>query len=327
MSEGKNRKIEVTLAGDAVQDGRVSVSLFAKTLQSIQEVVFQIAGSRLKREMKGPVPAVIRKACELFLVRTEPGSLSAVLELPEKETSLFQDKTDFSEDVIEDMRKVIEAFAEVDEAKLQQTLPQPSLRRRIVNHIRAIAPSDGSDYRLSFRFNGGPPRMLIRPSKESLYRLAPIPDSYEKIEEPALKFVEAKGMAQMENGNIKKWVETYEVAELDLDPDHVWRPRKINAQGKSFHLAHPIACVIEKQDDLLFCEDANLGIIVYGDTREEVMREFSNEFATLWDIIAREEDSLLTEDARLLKRRLTELVRKVEPHGDTQGTGDQGRAD
>ena len=72
MSEGKNRKIEVTLAGDAVQDGRVSVSLFAKTLQSIQEVVFQIAGSRLKREMKGPVPVVIRKACELFLVRTEP---------------------------------------------------------------------------------------------------------------------------------------------------------------------------------------------------------------------------------------------------------------
>jgi len=57
------------------------------------------------------------------------------------------------------------------------------------------------------------------------------------------------------------------------------------------------------------------------------MREFSNEFAVLWDIIAGEEDSLLTEDARLLKRRLTELVRKVVPHGDTQGTGDQRRAD
>jgi len=327
MSEGKNRKIEVTLAGDAVQDGRVSVSLFAKTLQCVQEVVFQIAGSRLKREMKGPVPAVIRKSCELFLVRTEPGSLSAILELPEKETSLFQDEPDFSENVIEDTRKVIEAFAEVDDAKLQQTLPQPSLRRRVVNHLRAIAPSDGSDYRLSFRFNGDSPKMLIRPSKESLYKLAPIPASFEKIEEPTLKFVEAKGMAQMENGDIKKWVETYEVAELDLDPDHVWRPQKINTQGKSFHLAHPIACVIEKQDDLLFCEDVHLGIIAYGDTREEVISEFSDEFATLWDVIVGEEDSLLTEDARLLKRRLTELVRKVEPHGDTQGKGDQGRAD
>lgn len=327
LDENKNRKIEVTLSGEAVQDGRVSVSLFAKTLQSVQEVVYQIAGSRLKREMKGPVPAVIRKACELFLIRTEPGSLRAVLKLPEKETSLFPDEPDFSEDVIADTQKVIEAFAEVDEAKLQQTLPQPTLRRRIVNHLRVIAPSDGSDYRLSFRFNGGPPRMLTRPSKDNLYKLAPIPESYEKIAEPSLKFVEAKGMAQMENGNIKKWVETYEVAELDLDPDHVWRPQKINVQGKSFHLAHPIACVIEKQDDLLFCEDSLFGIIAYGDTREEVMREFSNEFSALWDVIAKEEDSLLTEDARLLKRRLIELVRKVETHGDTQGTGDQGRAD
>lgn len=116
------------------------------------------------------------------------------------------------------------------------------------------------------------------------------------------------------------------MAKLDLNPDHVWRPQKINAQGKSFHFAYPIACVIEKQDDLLFCEDDHLDIIAYGDTREEVMREFSNEFAVLWDIIAEGEDSLLTEDARLLKRRLTRLVRKVEPYGDTQGKGDQGRA-
>jgi hypothetical protein len=105
------------------------------------------------------------------------------------------------------------------------------------------------------------------------------------------------------------------------------------SEGKSreiemtLHLAHPIACVIKKQGDLLFCEDAHLGIIAYGDTREEVMREFSNEFSALWDIIAEEEDALLTEDARLLKRRLIELVRKVKPHGDTQSTGDQGRAD
>ena len=134
-------------------------------------------------------------------------------------------------------------------------------------------------------------------------------------------------MAQMENGNIKKWAETYEVVKLDLDPDHTWRPQKINSQGKSFHLTHPIACAIEKQDDLLFCEDVHFGIIAYGDAREEVMREFSNEFNTLWDVIAEEEDSLLTEDARLLKRSLLELVRKVELHGDTQSTGDQGRAD
>jgi hypothetical protein len=95
----------------------------------------------------------------------------------------------------------------------------------------------------------------------------------------------------------------------------------------TLHPVHPIACVIEKQNDLLFCENAQLGIIAYGDTREEVIREFSNEFSALWDIIAEEKDSRLTKDARLLKRRLIELVRKVETQGDTQGPGDQGRAD
>ena len=95
----------------------------------------------------------------------------------------------------------------------------------------------------------------------------------------------------------------------------------------ALHPAHPIACVIEKQTDLLFCENAQLGIIALGDTRAAVMREFSNEFSALWDIIAEEKDSLLTKDARLLKRRLIELVRNVETHGDEQGTGDQRRAD
>ena len=311
MSEGKSRKIEVTLAGDAVHDGRVSVSLFAKTLQSIQEIVFQIAGSHLTYEMKR-VPTVIKEKCELFLIRTEPGSLNAVLELPEKQMTLFPDEIDFSEEVIEDTQKVLDAFVDLDDIKMQQTLPQPALRRRVINTIRAIAPEDGSDYRLSFRFNGGPPKTLIRPSKENTIRLAAMPATFETIEGPMLKFVEAKGMAQMENGDIKKWVETYEVSELDLNPDHVWRPSKIMAKGKLFHLAHPIACVIEKQYDLLFSEDANLGIIAYGETREDVIREFSEEFAVLWDVIAQEEDNLLTQDALSLKRKLIKLVRKVE---------------
>ncbi|MDZ4164387.1 MAG: hypothetical protein U1C55_04600 [Smithellaceae bacterium] len=322
MSEGKNRKIEVTLAGDAVRNGRVSVSLFAKTLQSVQEIVFQIAGARLKREMRGPVPAIIKAKCELFLIKTEHGSLNAVLELPGKEATLFPDEADFSEDIIEDTQQAIDAFLDVDTVKLEQILPHPSLRRRVISRICTIAPADGSDYSLSFRFNGGPQKMLVRPPSGVIKKLEALPDTFEKIAEPTIKFVEAKGMAQMEHGDIKKWVETHEVSELNLDPEHVWRPQKIKAKGNTFHLVHPIACVIEKQDDLLFSEDTNLGIIAYGETREDVMREFSNEFEVLWNVIAQEEDNLLTRDALSLKRKLIELVRKAEVHGDKEGAGD-----
>ena len=127
----------------------------------------------------------------------------------------------------------------------------------------------------------------------------------------------------MEDGKIKKWEETFEVTELNFNPDHVWRPQQIRAKDKLFRLAHPIACVIERQDDLFFSENTNLGIIAYGETREDVIREFSEEFAVLWDVIAQEEDNLLTQDALSLKRKLIELVKKVEVYGDTEGAGDQ----
>lgn len=310
------------MSGDAVQDGKISVSLLTKTLQTVQDIVFQIAGARLKREMKGPVPSIVKEKCELFLVKMEPGSLNAVLELPEKEYALFPEEADFSEEVIADTQRAIDAILEVDEVMLARVLPQPFLRRRVVNRFRAIAPAEGSDYCLAFRFNGGPPKTIVRPPDKEIYKLASPPE-YKKIAEPPLKFVEAKGMAQMEHGDIKKWVETYEVSELDLDPDHVWRPQQIKAKGKTFHLAHPIACVIEKQDDLFCSEDTNLGIIAYGETREEVIREFSNEFDVLWDVIAQEEDDLLTQDALLLKRYLLQLVRKVDGHGDMEVKGDK----
>ena len=96
------------------------------------------------------------------------------------------------------------------------------------------------------------------------------------------------------------------------------------SKGKIFHLAHPIARVIERQDDLFFLEDFNLGIIACGETREEVIREFSNELEVLWNVIAQEEDDLLTQDALLLKRKLIELVKKVDVNSNNEGTGDQG---
>ncbi len=75
------------------------------------------------------------------------------------------------EDVIADTGTVIEAFIDRDDARLHDTLPQPLLRRRIVNHLRTIAPSEGSGYQLSFRFDGGLPKRLVLPSQDSLYRL------------------------------------------------------------------------------------------------------------------------------------------------------------
>jgi hypothetical protein len=329
MPNESKRKIEITLSGDAVQDGKVSVSLFTRALQSIQEILYQVADAQARREPKSAKikPSIVRRECELFLVDVAPGSVHATLSLPEREMSLFPDYPEFCEIAMAQTGGALVAVAENDDVKLKTVLPDPEVRRRVIDKIQRIAPGKDSDYALSFRLDKGPSRTLLRPSPEFVARLEDRPPSPPEVREPDVRFVEAKGMAQVKNGNIKKWVETFEISELDVNPEHVWRSRMLKAKGRVFHLSHPVACVIEKQENLFFSEDDFLGIVAHGDSREEVIRGFSDEFATIWDGIAQEEDHNLTHDAQLLKKKLLELVRKVEPHGDPEIAGDQRGSD
>ncbi|MCX5854986.1 MAG: hypothetical protein NTZ24_10565 [Deltaproteobacteria bacterium] len=320
MSDHTKRKIEITLAGEAVQGGRVSVSLLAKILQSVQDVIYQIAGSNIRKDskLKDIKSSIIKKECELFLVETKPGSLHAVMELPEKVATLFPELPDFSDFVMADTRETFYAIADRDDKKLKEIIPYPDIRQRVIGSIVNIAPAEGSDYQLEVSFDGEPQKPLTRPPKDTIAKLIDMPHVPLEVKEPEIKFVEAKGLAQMEQGIIKKWIEYYEIAELPLDMEHVWRTPVIKAKGKMFNLVHPIACVIEKQEDHFVIDDEGLGIFVYGGSREDVIQEFSYDFATLWDCIAQEEDSLLTQDAQTIKKKLLELVRKVESYDDAE---------
>lgn len=56
-----------------------------------------------------------------------------------------------------------------------------------------------------------------------------------------------------------------------------------------------------------------LGILAYGQSREEAVEAFCGEFASCWQEIACEEDSNLTADALELKSKLRDLVRDAAP--------------
>lgn len=319
MADNSKRILQISLSGEAVLDGRVSVSLFTNTLRAVQDVVIQVAKSRLQKDpaKTGPTPSVIRRECELFLVRTESGSLHAYLELPEKEATLFPHLPDFGESVLEDTKNILDSIGDANEKKLHSIIPNAAYRARIVSNVARIAPAEDSDYRLQYRTPDQPPRALVRPPKDVAARLVALPSVHPEKEKPAARrtFVEAKGLAEVSEGNITKWIETYDMVELELDFERAWRPREINVERRLFRLTHPIACAIEKQEGLFVSEYEPLGIVACGETREEVIRAFSYEFSILWDGIAQESDSRLTEDAQALKKKLMELVREVEPYG------------
>jgi len=56
-----------------------------------------------------------------------------------------------------------------------------------------------------------------------------------------------------------------------------------------------------------------LGILAYGQSREEATEAFCGEFTCCWEEIACEEDDNLTADARELKSRLLRIVKDAKP--------------
>ncbi len=325
------RRLEIVLSGSAVVDGRVSVVLFTKTIQSVQETLIQLAKSRSQEDpaKKGPIPSSILRECELFLVKVKPGSgLHALMELPEKQPSLFPNIPDFAESALEDTKNSLIAIANQDSEKLRKVIPNPIYRHRVVNKVAKIAPGIDSDYHLEVRTQNEPPIVLVRPSKEAIIRLEALPPTQEKKLGPRRTLVDARGLAEIDKGNITKWIETYDMAELEFDFEHAWRPHEIKAKGKLFILAHPIACVIvEEHKELLVSEFEPLGILAYGENRAEVIRAFSHEFAILWDAIAQEPEAQLTEDARLLKKKLNEMVKEVKPYDPAKNKRPKSRTD
>jgi len=59
-----------------------------------------------------------------------------------------------------------------------------------------------------------------------------------------------------------------------------------------------------------------LGLFSYGETPEKAREEFAAEFALTWDGVAIEPDEMLTIDAKKLKRRLRDYVKKIESSRD-----------
>lgn len=87
----------------------------------------------------------------------------------------------------------------------------------------------------------------------------------------------------------------------------------LECSGWHFKMTKPI-CVQESYDDGIWVRRFDpLGILAYGQSRDEVADAFCDEFACCWEEIAREDDANLTEDARELKGHIINIVQEAKP--------------
>lgn len=316
MTEKKNkseRTIEFTLSGDAVQDGRVSVKLFASSLYKIQSVVNNLAKSRLKIDpsIPGRLSSDIAVHTELYLIKTKEGSFTAELAFPQKTEDLFPDYPDFEENIISDTQGVLDAISNKDKSKLKNILPNPRYRQRVIKDIVSITPGEREDYSLNIRVGGGEKISMLKPNREEISVLMDLPTPIEKFETHK-SIVLATGLAEMEEGTIKNWLETYDVQEEEFDLERSWRPKKISWASHIYILTHPIVCVVIQEKKGFTVEYSPLKIYTLGETREEAQEAFSEEFDILYNEFAEEEDHHLTKDAQELKLVILNLIKTIQ---------------
>lgn len=113
----------------------------------------------------------------MFLIDVRPGSVIATLELPSLEASLFPELPGFGDPVLSDTQKDIEAVVLEDADSLERIVPEPDYRKRIPDSLIPAIPAESSDYTLQVRFEPSEQyRKLTRPSKETVLKLAGLPE-------------------------------------------------------------------------------------------------------------------------------------------------------
>jgi hypothetical protein len=81
--------------------------------------------------------------------------------------------------------------------------------------------------------------------------------------------------------------------------------------GAVIDLKPPVEFDLFMEDDLWNCQSEALSILAFGTTVEEAIKSFSEDFLTVWDVIAQSPDEDLTLEAQRVKNAMRKLVVSV----------------
>lgn len=325
----QDRHFTLKLANKELKNGKVSVRLLTKTLHNLQKAVYDLGNSRVNREVviKGRHPSVVERSCELFLIKAEPGSITATLAFPPKEYDLASELPDLSDNVMSDLKEIFSIIEKRDRNKLVDTIKDQGWRKKVLTSLYKVIPSEKDDYSLMIRFNDKEPfRTYKRPSDEEMALL--IGDML------PVDYSVTKGLPEVtveEETDIKAYckakisddgeVTVTKVIDYELLDTRPYRADTIIWGNEMFMLRNEIACSFKIENDYYVIEYGPLNLFVYGKTREEAIEGFREEIAMLWHAYAMENDDNLTRDAIELKQKILKLIEGVQVVGNFENEG------
>jgi hypothetical protein len=86
---------------------------------------------------------------------------------------------------------------------------------------------------------------------------------------------------------------------------------EISLPERQFVLSQYLTPRLYCEDSMWYCESESLGILAFGQSREEAICSFLQDFSALWDGVAQIPDESLTADALDVKRTFLRIVKDV----------------
>lgn len=101
-------------------------------------------------------------------------------------------------------------------------------------------------------------------------------------------------------------------------PKYLIKLDVIKFDGTTFELNSVIQVALYREDDVWYCKDeegseeGSFSILAFGDTAEEAVHSFCEDFAVLWEEIALAPVGSLTQEAQKVKRNLLAAVKSAK---------------
>jgi hypothetical protein len=339
----------LTLTIDSPRE--VSIDMLARKLEAAQQVLFNIGSTIAGGGRRGPHSAKVLQECTLYFVKSEPGSLKIIAQLPNP-SSLFEEM-EVGDQSLTKMTQTLEAIEKKDRSAIEKLYSDSGQRTRVVKSVARLLPEEDAEYdvvvttskasnRLRSGFRESVEAVLVEPSEFPeqqvrtltgilylievvtgehqvgvLARNRRIPCHYAADDEPLIRdlvpgsLVELKGVATLNDRGDIEQIE--EIIDISMVlPIIPLNWSRVDYGNRRFVLKEQIQIKQDFSDDVWVCEFGPLGILAYGLSRREAVECFRRNFSVSWDDIAQEQDDNLTLDAQELKKKFRSLVEREE---------------
>lgn len=346
----RRRRIEVRLEGSAIQAGRVPTELVVRTVKVIQDGLYVVGRYELDQKgwAPGRIPAAVKSSCELDLVTLAAGSAVLGLELhaPSQEALFPELNQDLGEQSIGRYGRFVQAIERHDLQALHQAMPDSRSRAVLLRSIGQLSKSADGEMRVFLAFGDLQPvtmdarfarslAELIREPEEApvtvlgrMVMVAIEPSCYFALvtegrrihcyfEEDAMELVipalgelvEVSGHGSFSpDGTLHEITQVESVEVVDLLPLTI---TELTTPRRRFKIRGPLTFELSYAEGMLVAENADLGTLSYGTTREALLEDIGADFDELWDMYVQAPVDQLSADAVSLRQKLEEKLELV----------------